>query len=197
MKKKELEMKLEKVRPFEKPSVALEQYPTPSVIASDVLFNAYANGDMSDKIVNDLGCGTGIFSIGAKLLNASVVRGYDISASALEIARSNCNSLEVEVEFKKCDIKEVNDRSDTTFMNPPFGCQSKRADRPFLEKAIELSESVYSIHMASTIDFLEDFVHAHDREIVARATYKYNIPHTFSFHSKTKQEVDIVVVNIR
>ena len=37
MKKKDLEIKLERVRPFKEPSAALEQYPTPATIASDIL----------------------------------------------------------------------------------------------------------------------------------------------------------------
>ena len=197
MKKKDLEIRLERVKPFKGPSAALEQYPTPATIASDILFTAYANGDVSGSTVNDLGCGTGIFAIGSKLLDADTVRGYDVSESALEVARSNAEILGAEVEFIQCDISEVNDRADTTFMNPPFGCQNEHADRPFLEKAMGLSDSVYSIHMANTIGFLEDYVSSFGKEIVSRATYKYNIPHTFSFHSKTKQTVDIVVVNIR
>ena len=197
MKKKDLEIRLERVRPFKEPSASLEQYPTPATIASNILFTAYANGDVSGMTVNDLGCGTGIFAIGAKLLDADTVRGYDISQSALEIARSNASDLRTDVDFIQCDISDVSDRADTTFMNPPFGCQNEHADRPFLEKAMELSDSVYSIHMAKTIGFLEDYVSSFGREILSRATYKYNIPHTFSFHSKTKQTVDIVVVNIR
>ena len=197
MKKKDLEIKLERVLPFEEPSAALEQYPTPATIASDVLFTAYANGDVADMTVNDLGCGTGIFAIGAKLLDADTVRGFDVSSSALRVAISNAEKLGVEIEFTECDISKVDAKADTTFMNPPFGCQNEHADRPFLEKAMTLSDSVYSIHMANTIGFLEDFVSSFGKEIVARATYKYNIPHTFTFHSKTKQTVDIVVVNIR
>ena len=197
MKKKDLEIRLERVRPFDEPSAALEQYPTPAAIASDILFAAYANGDVADMTVNDLGCGTGIFAIGAKLLGAGEVRGYDVSSSALDIARKNAAELGTEIGFIETDISNVSDRADTTFMNPPFGCQNEHADRPFLQKAMELSDSVYSIHMANTIGFLEDFVSSFGREIVARATYNYNIPHTFSFHSKTKQKVDIVVVNIR
>lgn len=197
MKKKDLEIKLERVRPFKEPSAALEQYPTPATIASDILFAAYANGDVSEKIVNDLGCGTGIFAIGAKLLGAEKVRGYDVSSSALATAKENAETLGTEIEFIETDISGVNDRADTTFMNPPFGCQNEHADRPFLQKAMELSDSIYSIHMANTIGFLEDFAASYGREIVARATYNYNIPHTFSFHSKTKQKVDIVVVNVR
>ena len=197
MKKKDLEIKLERVRPFKEPSAALEQYPTPATIASDILFAAYANGDVAEKTVNDLGCGTGIFAIGAKLLGAEKVRGYDVSSSALATAKENAETLGTEIEFIETDISGVNDRADTTFMNPPFGCQNEHADRPFLQKAMELSDSIYSIHMANTIGFLEDFAASYGREIVARATYNYNIPHTFSFHSKTKQKVDIVVVNVR
>ena len=197
MKKKDLEIRLERVLPFEEPSAALEQYPTPATIASDVLFTAYANSDVADMTVNDLGCGTGVFAIGAKLLGADTVRGFDVSPSALRVARSNAEKLGVEIEFTECDISEVDSKADTTFMNPPFGCQNEHADRPFLEKAMTLSDSVYSIHMANTMGFLEDFVSSFGKEIVARATYKYNIPHTFTFHSKTKQTVDIVVVNIR
>jgi len=197
MKKKDLEIRLERVRPFKEPSAALEQYPTPATIASDILFSAYANGDVAERVVNDLGCGTGIFAIGAKLLDAEKVRGYDVSSSALAIAKENADSLGTDIEFIETDISKVNDRADTTFMNPPFGCQNEHADRPFLQKAMELSDSIYSIHMANTIGFLEDFAASYGREIVARATYNYNIPHTFSFHSKTRQKVDIVVVNIR
>lgn len=197
MKKKDLEIRLERVRPFKEPSAALEQYPTPATIASDILFAAYANGDVSERVVNDLGCGTGIFAIGAKLLDAETVRGYDVSSSALATAKENAETLGTEIEFIETDISGVNDSADTTFMNPPFGCQNEHADRPFLQKAMELSDSIYSIHMANTIGFLEDYAASYGREIVARATYNYNIPHTFSFHSKTKQKVDIVVVNIR
>ena len=197
MKKKDLEITLERVRPFSDPSASLEQYPTPSTIASDILFAAFANGDIQGRIVNDLGCGTGMFGIGASLLGAEKVRGYDVSQSALDVCKENMIDLGAEMELICCDICEVKDRADTTLMNPPFGSQNKHADRPFLDKAIELSDSIYSIHMANTEGFLEDFVHGRGKEIVARATYKYNIPHTFSFHSKMKKAVDIIVVNIR
>lgn len=197
MKRKDLEIKLERVRPFENPSAALEQYPTPAPIAADILFAAYANGDIAERTVNDLGCGTGIFAIGSKLLGAGTVRGYDVSPSALSVAKTNAEESGAEIELRECDISEVSERCDTSIMNPPFGCQSKRADRPFLDKAIELSDSVYSIHMAVTEGFLDEYVSSKGREIVARATYKYNIPHTFTFHSKSKQAVDIIVVNIR
>ncbi len=197
MKKKDLEIKLESVKPFVNPDPSLEQYPTPSVIASDILFWAYSNGDIQDMYVADLGCGTGIFSIGSYLLGAANVKGYDISESALNIAKENASNLNCEIEFYQHNIKDVENECDTVIMNPPFGSQKKHADRPFLEKAMEISECVYSIHMECTLPFLKETVSSYGREIVSYKTYKYEIPHTFSFHSKTKQSVDIVAVNIR
>lgn len=197
MRKKDIEIKLERLRSFENPSASLEQYPTPATIASDIIFQAFVNGDVCDKNVNDLGCGTGIFAIGAKLAGANEVYGFDISESAIGIAEENSRNLGTDIRFEVCDIRDVDRRADTTFMNPPFGCQTKHADQPFLEKAMDLTSSIYSIHMAGTLDFLRDFAESRGREIVSSATYKYNIPHTFTFHSKTKQTVDVIVVNIR
>ena len=47
--KKHLEMKLQSVPYHPNPDVTLEQYTTPSVIASDLLWNAYGLGDVKSK----------------------------------------------------------------------------------------------------------------------------------------------------
>ena len=101
------------------------------------------------------------------------------------------------MEFLKSRIEDVDEGADTVFMNPPFGCQNRNADRPFLRKAMEISECVYSIHMADTVDFVREFCEAEGRSVVSSKIYKYEIPHTFSFHTKTKKTVDVAVVNIR
>lgn len=197
MKKKDLEIRLARVRPFEDPDPSLEQYPTPADIAADILFEAYAAGDVAGAAVADLGCGTGIFAIGASLLGAESATGYDASASALSVAEENAALLGADVKLVRCDVSEVSERADTVFMNPPFGCQTRRADRAFLEKAMEIAPSVYSMHMASTLPFVEEFAAARSRRVVSHRTYKYNIPHTFAFHSKARRTVDVVAVNIR
>lgn len=197
MKRKDLEIGLERVGNFVSPDASLEQYMTPASMAADILFEAYRNGDVSGMKVVDLGCGTGMFSIGSWMLGAGMVRGYDISESALSVARANAEAMGADVEFVLSDVRDVHDPADTVFMNPPFGCQSRNADRPFLDKAMELSECVYSIHMANTLEFLEDYVSSRGRSLVSYRIYKYEIPHTFSFHTKTKKTVDVAVVNIR
>ena len=197
MKKKDLEIALQKVRNFEDPDASLEQYMTPATIASDILFDAYSKGDISGLKVVDLGCGTGMFSIGSYLMGASQVIGFDISESALKVANSNKEAMDVDVEFRKSDILDVEEGADTIFMNPPFGCQNRNADRAFLDKAMALSECVYSIHMANTLDFVKEYCRKKGREVTYHKTYEYEIPHTFAFHTKAKKSVEIVVVNIR
>jgi len=197
MRKKELEMALQKVHGFESPDPSLEQYMTPASMAADILFSAWSAGDVEGLKVIDLGCGTGMFTIGALLMGAGMAVGYDVSKEALAVARSNAELLGVSPEFVECDVHAVDDGADTVVMNPPFGCQTRNADRPFLEKAMEMSECVYSIHMANSVDFVLGFAERHGRTAKVCATYKYVIPHTFAFHSRTNKAVDVAVVNIR
>ncbi len=85
MKLKELESHLQQVDAFESPKILLEQYPTRAHIAARVLHTAQASfGDLEDKSVADLGCGCGVLSIGAVMLGAGAVVGFDIDPDALE-----------------------------------------------------------------------------------------------------------------
>lgn len=197
MKKKDLEIELEKVPRFKDPDPSLEQYITPASIAADVLFGAYANGDIKGLKVMDLGCGTGMLSFGSWLLGAGSVVGYDISPAAVSLAAAHAASAGADISFTVSDVNDVREGADTVVMNPPFGCQTRRADRCFLKKAMESAECIYSFHMAGTLDFVKDYVRKNGREIADNKVYKYDIPHTFSFHSKERHSVDIVVVNIR
>ena len=100
MRKRELEMILQQVRTFDEPDAALEQYMTPAVIAADMLFEAYRKGDIADLKVMDLGCGTGMLSIGSWFLDAGMVVGFDASEKALEIARMNAEGLGAEIDLR-------------------------------------------------------------------------------------------------
>jgi len=197
LRRKELEMALQKVRNFDDPDPSLEQYMTPAWMASEILFEAYRLGDVEGMKVIDLGCGTGMFSIGAWLMGAGMVKGFDASEKALNVARINAEELGADVELVLCDVSQVSEGADTVFMNPPFGCQTRRADRPFLDKAMDCAEVVYSIHMANSLDFVREYVESKGRRIDSSITYKYEIPHTFAFHKRTKMAVDVAAVRIR
>jgi len=148
MKKKDLEILLQRVKPFQSPKADLEQYVTPATIAADVLYSAYVQGDIADKKVLDLGCGTGMLAIGAWMLGAKEVVGVDIDGPALQVAEQNAHELASEVRLLQMNVQELQERADTVIMNPPFGAQRRHADRPFLEKALELASVSYSLHLA-------------------------------------------------
>ena len=93
MKKKELAVILSRIKIFEYASVQLEQYPTESEIAADILWKANMAGDVEGKNIVDLGAGHGVLGIGALLLGAKKVSFIDIDKGALKIAKHNLKEV--------------------------------------------------------------------------------------------------------
>jgi len=196
MKQNELERKLQKVAPHTRPRADLEQYSTPAPVAADLLFTAYALGDIAGREVVDLGCGSGILAIGAALLGASKVTGIELDPGAVSDARRNIETAGAEVEILQMDIGEAVVRADTVIMNPPFGAQKRNADRPFLEAAVRTAPRVYSLHNARTVEFLVGMVAAMGGEVFLQKRYKFVIPHMFEFHEKRKKEIEVALLCI-
>ncbi len=189
LKKKDLEIFLSQLRDFRNPKEELEQWSTPPEIASIILFTAYSNGDIYDKVVADLGSGTGILSIGAALLGAKKVIGIEKDPEAHKIALENLEITKqffdhVEVVFLCIDVKDFSERVDTVIMNPPFGLErgTRHADLIFLKKAFEIADKVYSLHHSS--EKSRRFLHKTAKEYGFRAY----LLDTFSFPLKAKSE---------
>lgn len=195
-KKKHLEMVIQKVPKHPNPKVDLEQYSTPATIAADLLWNAYSLGDIADKKVMDLGCGTGIFAIASKLLGAASAIGVDIDNDSIDLASSYCGDVDF-ICSDICDLENDFD-VDTIFQNPPFGSQKnakKGADLKFISKAIELSPKVlYSFHMASTEEFLISYFEKNDLEITHIFRYNFPIPKIYEFHTRESANVEVIVI---
>lgn len=195
-KKKHLEMAIQKVPKHPNPKVDLEQYSTPATIAADLLWNAYSLGDIADKKVMDLGCGTGIFAIASKLLGAASAIGVDIDKDSIDLASSYCGDVNF-ICSDICDLENDFD-VDTIFQNPPFGSQKnakKGADLKFISKAIELSPKVlYSFHMASTEEFLISYFEKNDLEIIHIFRYNFPIPKIYEFHTRESANVEVIVI---
>lgn len=195
-KKKHLEMAIQKVPKHPNPKVDLEQYSTPATIAADLLWNAYSLGDIADKKVIDLGCGTGIFAIASKLLGAASAIGVDIDKDSIDLASSYCGDVNF-ICSDICDLENDFD-VDTIFQNPPFGSQKnakKGADLKFISKAIELSPKVlYSFHMASTEEFLISYFEKNDLEITHIFRYNFPIPKIYEFHTRESANVEVIVI---
>lgn len=195
-KKKHLEMAIQKVPKHPNPKVDLEQYSTPAIIAADLLWNAYSLGDIADKKVMDLGCGTGIFAIASKLLGAASAIGVDIDKDSTDLASSYCGDVNF-ICSDICDLENDFD-VDTIFQNPPFGSQKnakKGADLKFISKAIELSPKVlYSFHMASTEEFLISYFEKNNLEITHIFRYNFPIPKIYEFHTRESANVEVIVI---
>ena len=106
MRLKELEGILQQVETFSSPKIHLEQYATSPQLASHILYTAENSyGDVEGRVVGDLGCGTGIFAIGARCMEAALCVGFDMDAEALALAWRNLDGFEMDrVELVRCDV---------------------------------------------------------------------------------------------
>jgi putative methylase len=205
MKKKDLEIILQKIPPHPAPLIKLEQYSTPAAIAADIIFSAYMDEDIAEKVVLDLGCGTGIFALGAKLLGAYNAIGIDTDGTALAIAEGYAKALSVDISFLEHDIADVTHKLlpvnavDTVIQNPPFGAQktARGADRIFLQKAIELASIVYSLHLSKTEEFITLLIDKLGGEVLNLKRYSFPIAHLYHFHSKDKVDYDVTLFKIK
>ena len=198
MKQKELEILLQKVPSYEEPIPNLEQYTTPANIAADILSVAYQFGDIENKTILDLGCGTGIFSVGASILGAKKVIGIDVDERSIKIAKNYAKENNLKITFLKKDISEIAVKCDTIIMNPPFGAQkrNKNADRKFIEKGFESSNVIYSLHLSKTIPFLEKMITSLLGEINYYKEYNFPIKNTYDFHEKKYINYDVTLLRI-
>jgi putative methylase len=201
MKLKNLEMMLQRLAGFSRPRASLEQYQTPAPLAARLLYHALMKGDIEGKRVLDLGCGTGILTIGAALLGAASVTGVDIDERALAVARQNADLLDQKVTFLAADLREGScreriDACDTVVMNPPFGAQKAHADRPFIDCALDLAPVTYSIFNAGSLPFVEAYT-AQRAEITERVGGAFPIKRTFAFHTKDVQEIEVEILRLK
>jgi rRNA N6-adenosine-methyltransferase METTL5 len=205
IKLKKLEEYLQCVDSFEKPKILLEQYITPSHIASNLLFTIQNNyDDLDGKLICDLGCGTGMLSIGAAILGSSHTIGFDIDPQALTTAKNNIDEMEISnIDFVQCDV--LSDLSfedcswhkkfDTVLMNPPFGTKKNAGmDMKFLKIATMLSKNVvYSLHKSSTREFIQKKTKELkvDGEVIAQL--RYNLESSYKFHKKSSVDIEVDV----
>jgi putative methylase len=144
--------------------------------------------------VVDLGCGNGVFAIGAKLMGANHVLGVDIDEGAIKTATENASALSLQADFLQSDVRLVSGHFDTTLQNPPFGAQTRNADRAFIEKAIELAPRTYSLHNAGTKAFVSELAGSLGARSELVKSYKLQIPYAFEFHRKAVETIPVILL---
>ncbi len=183
------------------PKAGLEQYTIPGRLAAEIINIAYLSGDICDKKILDLGCGTGRLTIGSVLMGAKKAIGIDVDGEVLKIAKENVKITErltkqkirTKINFVKKDISEWKRKVDTVIQNPPFGIQTLHADRLFLKKALECGEKIYSLHRSyeKTRSFLRKFIEQNGGKVEKIIRFKFRIPYMFKFHKKPSVEYDV------
>ena len=145
---------------------------------------------------------------------------WELTFNKLAVETAVENSLKMElaggVQWVVGDISAIMGKFDTVLQNPPFGVQTREADRAFLVKALEVGNCVYSLHNHPATDkklikqlkasegflkvspspFLEKFVAQHKGVVKAVFAMPMTIPRMFDFHTKIKHDfiVDLYVI---
>ncbi|GAA6005575.1 hypothetical protein JCM10207_005255 [Rhodosporidiobolus poonsookiae] len=213
MKLKELEAELQPLKGFAEPKRELEQYVTSAHLASRMIFTAATQfDDIDEKDVLDLGCGCAILSIASVMEGADSVISVDVDPDALEIAKGNVASVEMEehISFIHAEIAPLQSQPtnevgvpvfdpsmldheiDTVVMNPPFGSWKKGIDMVFLEVACRIAKTaVYSLNKTSTRDFIQRKAKAFGFEGTVIAQMRYDLPKTMAFHKQKSVDIEV------
>lgn len=191
--KKQLAVTLSKLQVFEKPSFRLEQYPTDSEIAAEIIWVAYQNKDIESKTIADLGCGTGILGIGSMFFTPKKVYFVDLDEKQLKKLETNLKLFELEAEYELIwkDVKDFNTKVDVVIENPPFGVKNEHADKVFLEKAFSISNIIYSFHKIESKNFIEKISKENNFKITHFFKFDFPLKQTMSFHTKRIQRIEV------
>ena len=202
--KSSLAITLSRLALFSKHDVQLEQYPTPSELASSILWEFHmAEDGFKDKKVLDLGSGTGILGIGALLLGAKEVIFVDKDPDALTVLHKNLELIrahiqDAEVRVVEGDVASLNPIFvDVCLTNPPFGTKLRHIDRDFLLYALKCSPIVLSFHKANTVDYLKEWISKEGAKCFLLGTFPFRIKATLSFHQKPSKDIDVAVLLTR
>jgi ribosomal protein L11 methyltransferase len=85
--------------------------------------------DLKDRIVLDIGCGSGVLAIGAVMLGARAALGIDIDPDALGNANENAtlNAVRASVHFEERDFRNLTTAADIVVANLTGGLLEKSA----------------------------------------------------------------------
>jgi putative methylase len=190
--KKQLAVTLSRLQGFERPSIRLEQYPTDSEIAAEIIWTAYQNNDLNKKIIADFGAGTGVLGIGCMFFNPKKVYFVDVDETVLKKLNNNLQLFSLKNYEVICDdIQNFNEAADVVIQNPPFGTKNEHADKAFLEKAFSIANVVYSFHKLSTKTFVEAIAKDNNFRITHFFKFDFPLKQVHSYHSRKLHRIEV------
>ena len=198
MRPKHLAMTLSKLVPHPCADVTLEQYATEGDLAAYWMLAVDQIDGLEGRVVADLGAGNGILGIAALMLGASRVLFVEADPAAVAVLEENLAGLDdsmaararvVPARVGRDDV--ALDETDLIIMNPPWGVQQGKADRPFLELALNTkAEAVHVLHSDHAVH-LEPMAKeaGWEGEVVLRTTFR--LPPTYAHHAQRKGATDV------
>lgn len=198
MRPKHLAIRLSKLTAHPCRDVTLEQYATEGDLAAYWMLAVDQLDGFEGKVVADLGAGNGILGIGALLLGARRVVFVETDEDALEVLRSNVASLEDDLP-DRADVVAAQvglddlplDDVDLVVMNPPWGVQRERADRPFLDVAFTSAGLAVHLLHSDRASHVEAMAASHDWEAEAVLRTEFRLPPTYEHHAKRTGTTDV------
>ena len=191
MRVRRLAMLLSGLEPHPSNSIELEQYTTDGDLAARWLADVAAFGDLSEGCkVADLGAGNGVLGLGALAMGAGRAILVEADEAACDVTKSNAESMgfadSVEVIQATLGSDPVDlGSADVVISNSPWGRQTPRADRPFLEAMIAAVAPAHLLHSADATHIRPLF------EDVGWAAERYGeadfaLPAAYSHHSRQR-----------
>tara|TARA_B110000444_G_scaffold51403_1_gene47416 strand:- start:24 stop:662 length:639 start_codon:yes stop_codon:yes gene_type:complete len=189
-----LAIELSKLQPHPCTSVELEQYATEGDLAAYWILGIDQVDEMEGKRVLDLGAGNGILGLGCLLVGAQHVTLVEADPLVVEIAKTNAERLLLRCEGTVKVIQEhISLQSeqpdivpDIVLMNPPWGVQTAKADRPLLEYAFSLGAPVVHVLHSAKSKHVQALGRDYGYESEAMLETEFRLPPTYLHHSKKK-----------
>tara|TARA_B100001996_G_scaffold356642_1_gene320067 strand:+ start:2203 stop:2796 length:594 start_codon:yes stop_codon:yes gene_type:complete len=172
-------------------SVELEQYSTDGDLAARWLTDIFAFGDLQEgRTVVDLGSGNGVLGLGALKLGLDRAILIDSDQEACDTAQSNAENMglaeSVQVIHASIGTYPIEiDSTDVIISNPPWGRQSPKADRPFLDTILSARVTSHLMHSAEA-SHIEPLFEGHGWSVERYGEADFSLPAAFSHHSRLR-----------
>ncbi len=199
MRPKHLAIELSKLLPHPCSSVELEQYATEGDLAAYWILGIDQVDTVEGKRVLDLGAGNGILGFGCLLLGAQHVTLVESDVQAVERIEANAERLssrcdgEIEIIHEHISLRSEKPTitPDIVIMNPPWGVQTAKADRPLLEYAFSLGASVIHLLHSAQSKHVQALGRDYGYESEAMLETEFRLPPTYLHHTKKKASTTV------
>ena len=171
--------------------VDLEQYSTDGNLAARWLVDIATFGDLNHgDTIADLGSGNGVLGVGALAMGAGRAILIEADQEACNTALTNIEQsgfsgsavvIQASLGIDSIDIESA----DVIISNPPWGRQSPKADRPFLDAILSSGITAHLMHSAEA-GHIEPLFEEHGWAVERYGEADFALPATYSHHSRQR-----------